>query len=63
VLTDLRHLLRLFATGRSFARQDALFLLQESALTPRGAKLALKIRLRSPPSRPAARRTAGGSAG
>lgn len=43
MLTDLRHLLRLFATGRSFARHDALFLLQDSALTPRGAKAALKL--------------------
>lgn len=43
VLTDLRHLLRLFAIGRCFARHDALFLLHESALTPRGARLALKL--------------------
>ncbi|WP_300300134.1 2-polyprenylphenol 6-hydroxylase [Ferrovibrio sp.] len=30
MLTDLRHLLRLFAIGRCFARQDALFLLREA---------------------------------
>ncbi len=43
VLTDLRHLLRLFAIGRCFARHDALFLLRESAFTPRGAQVALDI--------------------
>jgi ubiquinone biosynthesis protein len=43
VLTDLRHLFRLFATGRSFARHDALFLLRDSALTPRSAKTALAL--------------------
>lgn len=30
MLTDLRHLLRLFAIGRCFARQDALFVLREA---------------------------------
>lgn len=30
MLTDLRHLLRLFAIGRCFARQDALFLLRDA---------------------------------
>lgn len=32
MLTDLRHLLRLFAIGRCFARQDALFLLREAPM-------------------------------
>lgn len=43
LLTDLRHLLRLFATGRSFARHDALFLLRDSALTPRSGRIALNL--------------------
>jgi len=32
VLTDLRHLLRLFAIGRCFARHDALFVLRDAPL-------------------------------
>lgn len=32
VLTDLRHLLRLFAIGRCFARHDALFLLKDAPI-------------------------------
>jgi ubiquinone biosynthesis protein len=43
VLTDLRHLLRLFAIGRCFARHDALFLLQQAPVGGTTAKQALRL--------------------
>ncbi|MEK9967600.1 MAG: 2-polyprenylphenol 6-hydroxylase [Ferrovibrio sp.] len=43
MLTDLRHLLRLFAIGRCFARHDALFLLQRAPVGGDMAKRALGL--------------------
>lgn len=43
MLTDLRHLFRLFAIGRCFARHDALFLLQQAPVGGPVAKSALRL--------------------
>jgi len=43
VLTDLRHLLRLFAIGRCLARQDALGILAGDLPLPAGARSALAL--------------------
>lgn len=43
VLTDLRHLLRLFAIGRCFARHDALFLLKDAPIGTALSRQALGL--------------------
>jgi ubiquinone biosynthesis protein len=43
VLTDLRHLFRLFAIGRCFARHDALFLLRQAPVGGETARHALGL--------------------